>query len=140
MGEKFQSVSPMHVQDKIVQIEDKSITPSRSSQINYTSNPKSDNEPADLEDISDLVAANETGGFLSSLAQMKANKPEKEKQIAESQKMSANVKNEMIKEEASYQSEDDDSYDSESSRSLAGKSSSSRKRLDSNASKTKTNL
>ena len=83
MGGKYQSVSPMHVPDRDVLFEDRSVTPTSSKQRNYMSNSRSENEPADLEDISDLVAANEHGGVLSALAQMKQNKPEKDKQIAE---------------------------------------------------------
>lgn len=113
MGVKYSSVSPMNVADKDVIFEDNSITPTSSNaKLNYMSNPRSEKEQ-DLDDISDLVAANEAGGFMSALASMKS-KPEKDKQIAETQKMSASIKNQTITEEASYQSEDDDSYDSES--------------------------
>ena len=130
MGVKYSSVSPMHVADKDVIFEDQnSITPTSSNnKLNYMSNSRSEKEQ-DLDDISDLVAANEAGGFMSALASMKI-KPEKDKQIAETQKMSANIKNQTIHEEASYQSEDDDSYDSESD------SKSMRSKKDLNASKT----
>ena len=68
----------MNVADKDVIFEDNSITPTSSNaKLNYMSNPRSEKEQ-DLDDISDLVAANEAGGFMSALASMKS-KPEKDK-------------------------------------------------------------
>lgn len=115
----------MAIPDKIVQFDDHNITPTSANNLsgNYGSNRRSDNEKGaeksggqQLDDISDLVAMNnDSNGFLGSLVAIKKTvSKSKDEQVKETKKMAANIKNQTIAEEISYQSEDDDSDDSDS--------------------------
>ena len=64
---------------------------------------------------------NDSSGFLGSLVAIKKQvSKSKDEQVKETKKMAANIKNQTIAEEISYQSEDDDSDDSDSSNSESG--------------------
>ena len=121
MGRKS-DISPYHqIEDKDVFFDTQSVTPTNA---NNSRNFNSSEQDQELDDISDLVESqgiiqnSSLGGFLGGIASMKKNvEKEKLKQERESKMMAANIKDQTIKEEASYQSEDDsdDSSDSDDS-------------------------